>query len=264
MNRAFFAVLAAVSVVSLSYGVPLTASWVEGDVFVRAGSSWKEIQPGDRVESSAAVRLGLNSFAEFSSGGRKIALSAEGTFNLDALLSASASRVQRSSSVLSKMERLVVDRSPRSTTAAGVRSEMQGDPEKTEWALDDEDPQTLAEDAQGLVKEMRYAEAAKKFGAAAEGAMGGQRDEYRYSQAWCLAASSDSIGAIKILRPMNAEGAFAVPRALLLARLNLDTGAAREALAVLDQIVRVRSLSADEAGLADELRDEARRAISGN
>lgn len=261
MKRSIFLALIALCAGALSFAVPLTASWIEGDVFLRVGSGWKEIQPGDKLDSASTIRLGLNSFAEFSAGARKIAVTSEGTFNLDALLSASASQAQKRSNVVDKMGRMVAGQAPRSTVVAGVRGDFEGAPEKTNWAVDDDDPETLAEEAEALLSRKQYAAAAKKFGEAASGAIGDKRDEYAYSQAWALAAAEDAIGAIKVLRPMKPSGAYAVPRAILLARLSLDTGAARDAAAVLDEVARRPGLVGDDAAIVKELREEARQAL---
>lgn len=249
-------------IAAFALAIPMTASWIEGDVFVRVGSSWKEIEPGDKIDSSSVVKLGLGSLAEFTAGSRKIAVSTEGTFNLDALLSASGAQQQKRSTVMDKMGRLVGNQGPRSTVVAGVRGDFEGAPEKTEWAVDDDDPAVLAEEADQLVSQKRFAEAAKKYEKAAADALGDKREEYRYAQAWCLASADNAIGAIKVLRPMNASGSYSIARAILLARLSLDTGAAKEAAAVLDDISRNPTLAGDDAAMVKELREEARQVLT--
>ncbi|MFA6505948.1 MAG: hypothetical protein WCT14_07610, partial [Treponemataceae bacterium] len=181
--------------------------------------------------------------------------------NLDSLLAASGAQKQKSSSVVNKMGRLVGKQGPRSTVVAGVRGDFEGAPEKTNWAVDDDDPAAVAEEAEQLVSQKRFADAAKKYDKAATDALGDKREEYRYAQAWCLASSENSIGAIKILRPMSASGSFSIARAILLARLSLDTGAPKDAAAVLDEISRNPTLSGDDAVMVKELREEARQAL---
>jgi hypothetical protein len=247
---------------ALAQAVPFTASWIEGDVFVRAGSAWKAVEAGDKVDSSSLVKLGLGALAEFTSGSRKIAVSTEGTFNLDSLLSSSGAQREKRSSVMDKMGRLVGKQGPRSTVVAGVRGDFEGAPEKTNWAVDDDDPAAIADEAEHLVSQKRFADAAKKYDKAATDALGDKREEYRYDQAWCLASSDNSIGAIKILRPMSANGSFSIARAILLARLSLDTGAPKEAAAVLDEVSRNPTLVGDDAAMVKDLREEARQALT--
>lgn len=248
-------------VAAASFAAPLTATWVEGDVTVAVGSSWRAVEIGDDVDSASVVRLGKNSYAEFVAGSRKIALTSEGTFKLDTLITSVGTQETKRAAVMGVMGRLIDRSAPRSTAVAGVRGDFEGAPETTMWATDEDDPETLGAEGRDLVAKQRYLEAAELFGRAATEALGDQRVEYQYSQAWCLAAANNAIGAIKILRPMNDAGAYAIPRAILLARLNLDTGAAKEAVALLDQVAADPTLSGEDAALVKDMREEARVAL---
>lgn len=254
-------IIALAFVAAMAAAVPMTASWIEGKVELRVGSAWKEVYEGDTLDSASVVRLGPNSLAEFSSGARKVALSSEGTYNLDNLLNSSNAQAHKTSTVVNKLSRVVDSKTPRSTVVAGVRGDFEGAPEKTIWAVDEDDPETLAEEGRILIDAERYADAAERFSRAADEAIGQKRDEYRYAQAWSLAAANDLLGAIKVLRPMEASGYYAVPRAILLARLNLDTGAPKEAAAVLDTVAANPALSGEDAAMVKELREEARLAM---
>lgn len=247
----------------VTFGAPLTVSWVEGTVDVRSGTTWAELDVGDTVDSAASVRLGPGSFAEFLLGTRKISLSAAGTYKLESLVSSTASHQSSRISIVDKMGRFVNNQAPRSTVVAGVRGAFEGGQEKATWVVDEDDPETLAEAGRVLVSQKHYAEAAAKFASASEGALGDKRDEYLYSQAWCLAASDDAIGAIKILRPMPASGAYGIPRGILLAQLNLDTGAVGEATAVLEEISRNPSLEGDDAATVAALKAAAQTSAVG-
>ncbi len=250
-----FMVLAALSLASL-YAVPLTATWIEGDVALRQGTTWQEILAGDSLDSSSVVRLGRGSLAEFSSGSQKIALSTEGTFNLGTLIKAGGAQEEKRSNVVSKMGKLIDKQAPRSTVVAGVRGDFEGKPETTLWAVDEEDPEALAAEARALLAEENYTQAADLFGRAAVEAFGDQRDEFLYTQAWCLAAGDSVIGAIKVLRPMGSSGPYALPRAILLARLSIDTGASAEAALLLDEAARNPALSGEDAELVRQMRLE--------
>jgi len=260
MKRICFTVFISVIGFVGLFAVPLTASWVEGDVSVKTGTKWQELFLGDTLDSSALVRLGPGSLAEFSSGSRKIALSSEGSFNLDSLLQSSGAQVQKRSAVISKLGRMVDNQAPRSSVVAGVRGDFEGSTAKTEWAVDESDPEVLAADAKQFLEQKNYVQAAKLFGEASIEAYGEQRDEYTYSQAWCLAASENMLGAIKILRPMQPIGLYSIPRAILLGRLSIDTGAYKEAVSILSDAQKNPSLSADDAELIKQLQAEAQQA----
>ncbi|GAB1483154.1 hypothetical protein MASR2M78_19700 [Treponema sp.] len=259
MKRSYLVCILIIVGFSGLFAVPLTASWVEGDVSVKSGTKWQELFLGDSLDSSALVRLGPGSLAEFTSGSRKIALSSEGSFNLDSLLQSSGAQVQKRSAVISKLGRMVDNQTPRSSVVAGVRGEFEGTTEKTEWAVDD-DPEVLAADARRYLEQNNFVEAAKLFGEASMEAYGEQKDEYTYSQAWCLAASENVLGAIKILRPMQPIGLYSTPRAILLARLSLDTGAYKEAVAILSDAKKNPNLSSDDAEMIKQLQVEAQQA----
>ena len=78
-----------------------------------------------------------------------------------------------------------------------------------------------------------------------------------YAEAWALAADESSARAVKILRGMPSSGTWAGPRALLLARLDIDSGAKDEAKAVLDAAAAAKLFVGDDVTLAASLLAEA-------
>jgi|GEM_PF-3221020 tetratricopeptide (TPR) repeat protein len=126
-NRAVFVALAGILALSLGAQAVYTAEFVSGTVERRVGSAWKAIEPGDQLKEAEAksVRLGKRSLAEFSSKGRKISLSAEGSYDLQELFSKPAPKV--ASALGGRVQKLLTDVKPRVETVAGVRAEEQGD-----------------------------------------------------------------------------------------------------------------------------------------
>jgi hypothetical protein len=153
---------------------------------------------------------------------------------------------------------------PRSTAVAGVRGDFEGNPEETLWVDDEEeaiDPEIPAAEGRVLFEADRFAEAAVKFGIAEKAAPEGERDLYSYSRAVSSASAGDTITSIKVLRTMSPSGSLAIARAILLARLDLDTGATREAQQVLDDAASLPELTREDAALIKEMKDEASRAL---
>lgn len=255
-KRFLLGLLVVCSVFSIHAQSVLTA-WIEGQVQLRSGTTWTDIDIGDDLSPNAVVRLGKASFAEFNTNNNTITLSSEGVYDLSTLIAASEEQAGKRAAVVAKMSRIVNRQTPRSTVVAGVRGSFEGAPEKTEWALEDDDPELLAEDAKQFITNEKYLEAADLFGRAAEESIGEVRDEYQYSQAWSYAAAGKTIDAIKTLRSMQVQGYFEVPRAILLARLNLDTGAIQEALNVLESVEDNPALIGEEIQLVKELKQEA-------
>lgn len=251
-------------VAGFASAVPVTVAWVEGAVDLRVGQAWKALDVGMKFDSASSVRLNSGAFAEFTVGTRKVALSAEGTYTLDALIGAASAHDQKRSAVVGKLGKLVGStEAPRSTVVGGVRGDFEGKPETTAWVEDEDSPEGLADEGRSLAAKNKYVEAAARFGEAAEAASGNARESYRYSQAWALAAAGNAIASLKILRAMPEKGPWSAQRAILLARLDLDTGAAREAAAVLDRIDPAVQLTSDEESLIRELKAEATQALAG-
>jgi len=257
MTKRFLLVLIIVYSAVTIHAQSVVTAWIEGQVQQRSGNSWTDIDIGDELRSNTVVRLGKSSFAEFSTSNNTITLSSEGTYDLSALIAASEEQAGKRAAVVAKMSRIVNRQTPRSTVVAGVRGSFEGAPEKTEWALEDDDPELLAEDAKQYIAKEQYLEAADLFGRAAEDSIGEVRDEYQYSQAWSYTAAGKTIDAIKTLRSMQTQGYFEVPRAILLARLNLDTGAVQEALRVLEAVEDNPALVGEDIQLVKDLKQEA-------
>jgi hypothetical protein len=246
-----------------AYAVPVTVSWVEGGVDLRVGQAWKPLDVGMKFDSASSIRLGNGAFAEFTAGTRRISLSSEGTYTIDSLMVAASAQDQKRSAVVGKLGKLVGStEAPRSTVVGGVRGDFEGKPETTAWVEDENSPESLADEGRALVAKGNYVQAAARFAEAAEAASGPTRETYRYSQAWALAAAGNAIASIKILRGMSESGPWSAQRAILLARLDLDSGAAREAAVVLERIDPAVSMTADEASLIKELKDEAKLALA--
>jgi hypothetical protein len=60
---------------------------------------------------------------------------------------------------------------------------------------------------------------------------------------------------------MGPSGSLAIARAVLLARLDLDTGATREAQQILDDASKLPNLTREDLALIRELKDEAARVL---
>ncbi|WP_304222518.1 hypothetical protein [Gracilinema caldarium] len=243
------------------YSAPLTVSWAEGSVMIRTGTTWKELDVGSVVESSEQVQLKPNSFVEFSYSGGKLVLSAEGTYVLDKILANAVKQQAARSSMLSKIGKLVANEVPLSTTVAGVRGSEQDRSSSMNWIVDEEldtagtDP---ASNAYELLRGGSYLEAAASFEQLIPNASAERRVEYQYTQAWCLASANDLVASIKLLRSMSSAGPFAIPRALLLARLNLDTGAIGDAVRVLESVRLSPELQNDDRLLVQNMLQEAK------
>lgn len=241
--------------------LPLKVSWSEGSILVKTGSEWKPLEIGTTADSSSVVRLKKDSFVEFTYAGGKLVLSAEGVYSLDTLLANANKQQQERSAVLSKVGKLVTNKAPLSTTVAGVRGSEQDSASSIDWITDEDsspshpDP---AADAYRLLQNGAYPEAAAAFARLIVNAPESIKTEYQYSQAWCLASANDLVGAIKLLRVMPASGPVKIQRALLLARLNLETGAIPEAIQVLESVRLSPELETDDRVLVQGMLQEAR------
>jgi len=264
MKRVWSFVLAfGLSLCSL-IALPLSVSFLEGAVELKTASSWTEIHEGDQIDSASSIRLSKDSFIELVTGNRKIVLSSEGTYSLTRVLTSPVGDRGKTNTVINKFSKLMSKETPRSTAVAGVRGDFEGNPEETLWVDDEEkaiDPEIPAAEGRALFDAERFAEAAEKFGVAEKAAPESERDLYSYSRAVAAASAGDAITSIKLLRTMSPSGSLAIARAVLLARLDLDTGASHEARQVLDEVSKRPDLTREDVALIKEMKEEAARAL---
>jgi hypothetical protein len=252
------AIVAFVAALSLN-AVPLTVSWADGKVDLQKGSSWVAVNIGDKIDSAATLRLAKGASIELSDGKQKVSLTAAGSYVLDSLLKQGAAASKSKTGALNKLGKLVDPQaSVGSTTVAAVRgAAIEPAKDSVDWQADTVDVNAVMDEGRQLVRDGDYTNAALKFGEAAGAADGDAKDAAQYAQAWALAADDSSARAVKILRVMPSKGAWAAPRALLLARLDIDSGAKAEAQSVLNAGVKAKLFVGDDVELANSLLAEA-------
>jgi hypothetical protein len=214
---------------------------------------------GDKIDSSSTLRLAKGASVELSDGKRKIALTAAGTYVLDSLLKQGAVASKNSSAALDKLGKLVDPKaSTGSSTVAAVRgAAIEPAKDTVTWQSDTVDIAAVMDEGRQLVRDGDFANAALKFNEAAEAADGGEKDSAQYAEAWSLAADGSSAQAVKVLRSMPSSGSWAAPRALLLARLDIDSGAKDDAKGVIDAGIAAKLFAGDDVELAKSLQVEA-------
>jgi hypothetical protein len=238
--------------------VPLTVSWADGKVELQKGSAWAVVNIGDKVDSASSLRLASGASIELTDGKRKVALTAAGTYVLDALLKKGGDMAKKNVA-LDKLGKLV---DPNATTGAATVAAVRGaavEPAKetVTWMSDSVDVAAVMDEGRKLVRDGDFAAAALKFDEAVYAAEGDEKVSASYAEAWALAAADSSARAVKILRGMPSSGTWAGPRALLLARLDIDSGAKAEAKSVLEAASAAKLFVGDDVELAKALLAEA-------
>ena len=111
-----------------------------------------------------------------------------------------------------------------STAVAAVRgAAIEPTQESVTWISDSVDVAAVMEEGRVLARKGDFAGAAQNFDVAVSAADGEDKDQATYDEAWALAASDSQARAVKLLRDMPSQGVWAAPRALLLARLDIDS-----------------------------------------
>ena len=259
MKRLAVAVLSAfVAVLSLN-AVPLTVSWADGKVDLQKGSAWAVVNMGDKLDSSATLRLAAGASVELSDGKRKIAITAAGTYLVDNLLKQGAQASKTRAGALDKLGKLVDPKASTGTsTVAAVRgAAVEPAKDSVTWMSDSVDVTAVMEEGRKLVRDGDFAAAALKFDEAVKAAEGDEKEAASYAKAWALAAADSSARAVKVLRGMANTGIWAGPRALLLARLDIDSGAKAEAKTVLAAASAAKLFVGDDVDLAKSMLAEA-------
>jgi hypothetical protein len=252
-------IVASFAALSLS-AAPLSVSWIDGKVDLKKGSSWAAVSMGDELPSMATVRLGSGASVEITDGKRKVSLTAAGTYSLDSLLKQGAVASSKSrAGALDKMGKLVDPKASTGTsTVAAVRgAAIEPSKDSVTWMSDSIDVSATMDEGRQLVRDGDFAGAATKFEEAVVAADGDEKDSATYAEAWSLAAADSTAKAVKLLRGMPDSGTWAGPRALLLARLDIDSGAKVEAKAMIDSGMKADLFVGDDVDLAKSLLAEA-------
>jgi hypothetical protein len=100
--------------------------FVEGTVEFKSGSAWKPVEIGSAMTDAdlKAIRLGKQSYAEFSNKGRKISLSTSGTYDVTSLFAKPAPVAV--AGIGSRVQKLMAVTKPKGGGAvAGVRAANQ-------------------------------------------------------------------------------------------------------------------------------------------
>jgi hypothetical protein len=239
---------------------PLSVSWADGKVDLQKGSSWVAVSMGDDLDSSAVIRLGPGASVELTDGKHKVSLTAAGTYSLDSLLKQGAIASKNKGGALDKLGKLVDPKASVSGggTVAAVRgAAIEPTSDTVTWESDSVDVSAVMDEGRKLVRDGDFTGAAKKFDTAAQAADGEDKDSAQYAESWALAAGDNTAQAVKILRTMPSSGTWAAPRALLLARLDIDSGAKNEAISVLNAGVKSKIFVGDDVDLANSLLTEA-------
>jgi hypothetical protein len=260
MKRALLVVLAALALVPALGALPLTVSWADGKVDFQKGSAWLAIGIGDKLDSAATVRLAAGASVELTDGKRKVSLTAAGLYIPDTLFKQGGDADKRKSSALAKLGKLVDPAlSTSSTAAAAVRgAAVEPSKDETTWMSDTVDVTAIMDEGRKLAKGGDFASAALKFDEAASAADADEREAALYAEAWALAADDSSARSVKILRGMASSGTWAGPRALLLARQDIDSGAGAEAKVTLETSFSANLFVGDDVELAKAMLAELR------
>jgi hypothetical protein len=238
---------------------PLKVNWADGRVEIQSGSAWTAVELGDVIDSASTLRLAPGATVELLGGGRKLSLTATGSYDLDSLLRQGADSGKKKTGLLEMLAKRVDPKPSTSATAVGAVRGAAVEPNKDTmtWASDAVDVSGMMEEGRGLMREGDFAAAALKFGEAAGLAEGDAKDAAAYAEAWALASDDSVAQAVKILREMPSSGPWASARALLLARLDLDSGAKDEAKALLEEATAAYLFAGQDVDLAESLLAEA-------
>jgi hypothetical protein len=259
MKKTFLAALASLMLASSLAAVPLRVAWADGKVERQKGAAWTAVGIGDQVDSSDTIRLAAGASVEITDGKRKVALTAAGQYKLDELLKQGSEMARKKVGALDKLGKLVDPKaSAASSTVAAVRGSPQGQgSDSVTWMVDEVDVAAVMDEGRALVRDGDFSAAAAKFDEAVLAADGVQKAEAAYAEAWALAADDRTGQAVKLLRGMAAAGQWEGPRVLLLSRLDLDTGSAKEAASLLKSGIDAKLFAGDDLELAKAMLTES-------
>jgi len=255
IRKAIVVAIASLVFCSALAAVPLRVSWADGKVERQKGSAWAAVGIGDQVDSSDTLRLSTGASVEITDGKRKVSLTAAGKYKLDELLKQGSEIARRKIGALDKLGKLVDPKASASSAAVAAVRGAPADPGQggVTWMVDEVDVAAVMDEARALVRQGEFSAAAAKFDEAVLAAEGERKAEATYAEAWALAADDRTGQAVKLLRGMASGGSWEGPRILLLSRLDIDTGSAAEAAALLKSGIDKKLFSGEDLELAKSM-----------
>ena len=110
----------------------------EGDVFVKQGSGWMMINPGDFLPENSMVRVGDGAIAEFASSSETILFSKPGTYQLKSVMQQKQQKhVAGLSSVFSRVAKIGSTGDQGQSQVMGVRAAEAEDEYEFTWVEED-------------------------------------------------------------------------------------------------------------------------------
>jgi tetratricopeptide (TPR) repeat protein len=217
-----------------------TVSYAYGKAELAQGAGWRELAVGDRLPTTAVVRLGAGSVAELSSGELRMTLSRPGTYRLSDLLRSSqeASRWSLGAVVRNKVRLLFSAPEARESAPMAVRAESKED---AGFTLVTE--ASLAFDrGKAALGDERYEEAARHFEEAVQTADPPTPAEYLFFAGYALAMAGKNGAAQRALEAIqNPESLSRYAQYVLLwARLAIEGQGYAEAEKVLVRFLQTR------------------------
>jgi hypothetical protein len=224
--------------------------FVEGTVEFKSGSAWKPLEIGTAMADAdlKSVRLGKQSYAEFSNKGRKISLSTAGTYDVTALFAKPAPVAV--AGIGSRVQKLMAVTKPKGGgAAAGVRASNQ-DGGGFEDLFKDE--YSMFSDGKKFVLSGELDKGAENLEQAREYAMGTDNplllSEIAYYLGLCRASQGLPAQALIALRsePWSNGGALAPDYLALQLSLEIESNAFAEAKALIkDALAQEAALKLD-------------------
>ncbi len=241
MRRPFLVALMLVAAVS-AFAAPVTVVFVDGNVQVQSGSTWKALDFDDKFDSTQSVKLAAGALLEIKSqSGSTVTIAAPGTYLVESLFKprAEASAV---ATVAGKLEKLAKG-GKEDQTVAGVRGSEAVEAKGTMWAGGTIEADEAFAEAEDLIKARDYNGAWSVYMKSLElyleasDPTGAARAAYSASLAAIAGGSgAKALSALRAAYPEDA-GALRGSYALALAMLSARYGATADAKSLLNTAI---------------------------
>jgi tetratricopeptide (TPR) repeat protein len=229
---------------AIASALPVTVAFVDGSAQLQSGSTWKNLDFGDKFDSAQTVRLAPKAILELTvQGGSVVVISNAGNYVVDGLLKPrqEASAV---ATVASKLEKLARGSGQAESTVAGVRGSAV-DASSLMWAGAGVEAEAAFDDGRKASESGTYSLAWDRFMEAvalyeeAADPSGAARAAWHASLAGLASGSgAKALSALRASTPDDA-GALRGSYALALATLNARYGAAAEAKELLSRALKL-------------------------
>ncbi len=224
-----------------TFGQDMFASFIDGEAYVQEGGEWYDLFAGDALDSGSTVKLGADTVAEITAGGKKIVLDKPGVYKIKELLEKSVRNASWGDNAVVKKFITGTNKAASKTAVMGVRGD-EAESTSVEWLTEDN---MVLTDAKELIEEGNYQEAISLLAENRDEAFDEELPEYDFYLGKCYYIAGEPGKALAAFSRVDPDPSaeFYPDFVILEGNLFLDSFNFEQALDLFDEYLRKDNVS---------------------